>query len=179
VSQVIIAHVNECRKYSALKNARVIIMPEANIASQILNLQTTLRKEGATEPVFMTEDKASASALQRDLPGSITTRKRKRDMIDLLQTKYLKPGNIGFFFQFITSSDLTRLDDIKAEVIKEMRSFEKKKKLKINNEGEAVHEIFYNGKSNGEDDYVIAAAMGVYWKEVFFDKNSRKYSFYW
>lgn len=134
---------------------------------------------GVADPIFMIEDKASNS-LQRDLPGSITTKKRKLDMIDLLKTKYLKPGNIGFFFQFISANqERSRLDDIKVEIIKEMRAFEKKKKLKVNNEGESYYEIFYNGKSNGEDDYVLATAIGVYWKEVFFDKNSRKYSFYW
>lgn len=177
VAEVVISHINQCRKYTPLKTAQVVIIPEANLSGHCLNLQETLRRMGHT-PLFMIEDKGSVNSRERDLPGTITTRKHKIAMINLLKEKYLKRGNIGFFHAFVTANhERSKFDDIKKEVIEELRRFNRKLIPKTDDEGELYYEIIYNGKGGGNDDYVLALAIGVYWKEIFF--TDKRYQLYW
>ena len=147
------------------------------MSGHCLNLQETLRRMGCS-PLFMIEDKGSANSKERDLPGTITTRKHKVAMINLLKEKYLKRGNIGFFDAFVTANhERSKFDDIRKEIIEELRRFNRKLIPKLDDERELYYEIIYNGKGGGNDDYVLALAIGAYWKEIFF--TDKRYQTYW
>lgn len=94
-------------------------------------------------------------------------------MIHLLRDKYLKANNIGFYHDFVTANrERAIVDDMQEEMLKELRLFNKRLVIQNNRDGSVHNDIFYTGKlTGGNDDFVMALAMGVYWKEIFFTND--------
>ena len=156
-----------------------MIIIEANIISHALSVQAAVRQLGVHRTTFLFEDRSSANKEQRDSPGSITTKTNKPEMIHLLRDKYLRPNNIGFFYDFITANrERAIVDDLQEEIIKELRLFNKRLIIQKMRDGSVQNDIYYTGKlTGGNDDFVMALAMCVYWKEVFF--TNEKYRPEW
>jgi hypothetical protein len=178
VSDIVRKHIDKCRSYEPFKHSKAVVIIEANMSSHGLHLLSNLREMGIPNTTFLVEDNNKSNSIKRDFPGSITTRKNKIEMCYLLIDKYLKPGNIGFNQPFIIANhERTMVDDIKGEIITELKAFQKKKIATKMRDGNIEYEIYFSGKSKGNDDYVIALALGCYWREVFL--KDRKYEADW
>jgi hypothetical protein len=179
VAEVIRDHINACRENDALASAKAVIIIEANLPGITWDVQAAVNSLGVRNKTFLFEDKSSAHSEQRDAPGSMTTRRNKPEMINLLKDKYLKANNIGFYHNFVTANrERAIVDDIQEEIVKELRLFNKRLVIQKARDGSVHNDIYYTGKlTGGNDDFVMALAMGVYWKEVFF--HNEKYRAEW
>ncbi len=148
----------------------------ATIAQHIM---IAMRELKVPRCVFMTEDNDKGAAHQYDLPGSITTRRNKPEMVTILIEDYMKKQKLVFFRDFVVAEwESSVVDDVKAEFVKQFRSFLRKKKATKQRDGSTIFETFYTGKHNGgTDDFVLTLMIGVYMHIIFFTHD--KYRMYW
>lgn len=169
MAQVVRDHIEKCRSYDFLRHAKAVIIIEAN-TNQAIGVEASLDQLQIPNMRIMTEENPKYSNSHRDLPGTMTTKKNKNLMVYYFIDRYLKPGLIGFSQPFIVSNyECSRIDDMKAEILTELKTFKKKKKAVNNRDGTTEFEIFFTGKEgSANDDYVMALLLGTYWKERFF-----------
>lgn len=172
VSQLVVQHVIKCREIRHLNYAKVVIIPECNLPHIAQQLQEDIKNVYRLHNhCFMIEDSGKPGA--RDLPGNITTHKSKLEMVHLLKSKYLQTNNIFFYEKFINVryQDLP-FDDIRLEIMTQLRGFRQKRWYRVNAEGNSICEIIYTGKpptGDGDDDFVMAILIAVYCERKFFD----------
>lgn len=179
VAQIIASHIEKCRSRRFLRNAWAVVIPEANLPTIAQNIMNAVRELKVPRCIFMTEDNDKGSAYQYDLPGSITTRRSKPQMVTLLIEDYMKKQRLVFYHDFIVAEwEYAVVDNIKNEFIKQMRGFLKKKKAMRQRDGTILYETFYSGKHNGQnDDFVLTLMIGIFMRERFF--KNEKYRPYW
>jgi hypothetical protein len=163
-----------------LENALAVIIPESNLPFASTEIVNRMKDLPIDNYLFIREDSSHNGIEGRfDLPGSITTRKKKLEMIHILIEEYMKEDNIRFNANFIVSQDeYSCVDDVYSEVVKELRTFCKKKKLRRDPDGSNIFEIVYTGKPphGSNDDFVLTLLMLVYQHKRFFDNtNNAKY----
>ena len=179
VSSVIASHIAKCRRLSFLRQALAIIIPESNLPTIAQHIVHSMRELNVARCIFMNEDNNPGSAFRNDLPGSITTRSNKPEMVTCLIEDYFKKRRIVFYRDFIVAeSDYSVLEDIQGEYVKQLRGFCRKRKECRARDGSTYFETFYLGKiQGGNDDYVLALLIGVFMRRRFF--SNPKYRMYW
>ena len=179
VGKIIASHIAKCRTISFLRNALAVVIVEANMATIAQHIMIAMRELRVPRCVFMTEDNDKGAAHQYDLPGSLTTRRTKPEMVILLIEDYMKKQKLVFFRDFVVAEwESSVVDDVKAEFVKQMRNFLRKKKATNQRDGSVIFETFYTGKHNGgTDDFVLTLMIGVYMHQRFF--TNEKYRMYW
>lgn len=179
VGSIIASHIEKCRTLPFLRNSLAVIIPEANMATIAQHIMISMRQLHVPNCVFMTEDNDRAAAHQYDLPGSITTRRNKPEMVTLLIEDYMKKQRLVFFRDFVVAEpESSVVDDVKGEFVKQMRSFLRRKKAVKQRDGSVLFETFYTGKHNGgTDDFVLTLMIGVFMQRRFF--TSEKYRMYY
>lgn len=186
VGAVLNSHIVACRAHKFgderveyLKHSIAVIIPESNLVTISTQLVTSLRHIGTPNCIFMNEDNNKGAAVHCDLPGSITTRKNKPEMVAVLLEHYFKKARIVFSREFISAeAEYSSIDNIHGEFITQLRAFSKKKKQVKARDGTFEFEIYYSGKiSGGNDDFVLCLLIGVYNHGKFF--SQRKYQMYW
>jgi hypothetical protein len=96
--------------------------------------------------MFMTEDNNRGSQAHRDLPGTITTRENKPEMVELLIEEYFKKRRVVFHRHFIVENyEWASVDDVQAEFVKQLRNFQRKRKQCTARDGTGYLETFYTG----------------------------------
>lgn len=179
VAQILHHHIITCRKrLGYLKNSLAVVIPEANLVGVAQNIVDGIRKIGTERVFFMNNDDNKGNELKYNLPGTITTRKNKPEMVTMLINDYFLKKNIVFNNEFIVSQqEFATVDDLQGEMIKQLRNFCEKKVLRTNRNGEFFFEITYTGKiGNGNDDFVTTLLIGVYMHKMFFtEKQFMKY----
>lgn len=127
----------------------------------------------------MNNDDNKGNDLHYNLPGTLTTRKNKPEMVNMLIEDYFKKNNLVFNDEFIISQqEFSTVDDIQGELIKQLRNFCEKKVAKVSRSGEHYFEITYTGKiGNGNDDFVSCIMIGVWMYKKFI--TDYKYKPYW
>ncbi len=155
----------------ALRKALPVIIPESNIPVA-LDIQWQLKTYLSVDCIFMTEDTDRASTTPYDMPGSVTTKHNKPIMVNLLK-RYLELGHIVFAQPFVTADESTgNTRDIRKEFINQMYNFAKITVTRIEQDGSPAVKIFHSGKaSGGNDDFVMALAIGIYMRGIFLDKD--------
>jgi hypothetical protein len=140
-----------------------------------LDIQWQMKVHFSFECHFMTETTDKSSAFAYDQPGSMTTKQNKTLMINQLK-RYLELGHVVFHEPFISADDTTgNVRDIKKEFIKHMENFSKISVHRVQPDGSPDVKIFYSGKAaGGNDDFVMALAIGLYNRIAFLEKG--KYS---
>jgi hypothetical protein len=182
VGRVIKRHVDACRALRPLRDAYAIIIPEANL-HDALEVQRAVRNEGLENAVFMNEDSSGSKrdgVRQRDRPGSVTTHRKKLEMVRLLINNYMKPRAICFAKQFITvEKEACRVDDVEREIVAQLRNFKKKRTTYRDADGIEQFEFIYSGKltADKQDDFPMCLLIACYHKEIFFDDH--RYEIYW
>lgn len=166
-------HVTYCRQHNEhLRNALAVIIPESNMGTVSLNLALAMKRDVRLPNCMFVMEDSSQKGGEKDLPGSITTKRNKQEMVTLLKTEYLQAGKICFHIPFMVSEvERSRVDNVQQEIVKQVRNFCKQRKQRHDHEGNLVTEIIYTGKppvGSGDDDYVIALIMGPYHKKRFF-----------
>jgi hypothetical protein len=146
VSQVIASHIAACRALSFLKQALVVVIPEANLPTIAQHIEKGVHQLGVLNVLFMNEDNNASSEQRNDLPGTITTRKLKMAMMTRMIRDYMEPAKLGFYKQFITAEpEVSVHDDNKRELVKELRNHVQKRLLRTDRDGTPYFEIFYTG----------------------------------
>jgi hypothetical protein len=179
VAQVVVDHVNRCRQISYLAHALAIIIPESNLPFMATQLQFDIKNKFQLNNHHFPMLDSSGNG-QKDLPGSITTHKKKLEMVHILKENYLKPGRILFHSPFIcTHTDLMPFDDIRLEIMKQMRGFRQKRWYKTDAEGNSVCQLIFTGKEpvGQNDDFVIVLLIAVLNEKGFFDDEVN--AIYW
>lgn len=178
MAKVVANHLHELRQSRYLANALAVIIPESNLPLIALDLEQTMRGLKIPNILFMTEDRGNSNAL--DMPGSVTTVKKKREMVFIMINYYMKISKISFSENFLVSLlENTNLDNVQVEFIQQLRKFSQQR-ITTRNHRENVDEVHvvYNGKMCGaNDDFVMALLIAVYHHRVFFKEE--KYSAYW
>ena len=127
----------------------------ATIAQHIVK---RMREIGTPNVVFMNEDNNKGSEQRNDLPGCITTRRNKVDMITILIEDYMKKNRIVFNRNFIvTHEEYLQIGDVKSEIVKQFRNFCQKLKETKARDGTTFHEKFYTGM-----DGIVALFNSLY-----------------
>ncbi len=166
-------HVTYCRHHNEhLRNALAVIIPESNMGTVALNLALAMKRDiKLPNCMFVTED-SSRPGGEKDLPGSITTRRNKQEMVQLLKSKYLQTATICFHAPFMVSElERSRVNDVQQEIVKQLRGFCKQRRQRHDQEGNLITEIVYTGKppiGSGDDDYVITLMLAAYHEKRFF-----------
>lgn len=179
VASIIESHIRKCRSLPFLSNCLAVIIPEANMATIAQHIMIAMRQLQVPRTIFMTEDNDKGAAHLYDLPGSITTRRNKPEMVTVLIEDYMKKQKLVFYRNFVVAEqESSVVEDVKAEFVKQLRGFLRKKKAQKNRDGSTYFETFYTGKNNGNtDDFVLTLMIGVYMHHRFF--TSEKYRQYW
>lgn len=160
-----------------------VIIPESNLPFASTEMVNRIKEMNLENYIFVRDDNShnSIEGGRLDLPGSITTRKKKLEMIHILIEEYMKEERIYFNSSFIISQpDYSCIDDVYAEVVKELRTYCKKKKARRDPDGSHIFEITYTGKPpcGSNDDFVLTLLMLVYQHKKFFeDRKNEKYWF--
>lgn len=138
-----------------------------------------MRDLQVTRCIFMNEDNNPGSQYRNDLPGSLTTRTNKPEMVECLIEDYFKKRRIVFHRDFIVAEpEYSTVNDVQGEFVRQLRNFCCKRKECRARDGSTYFEKFYLGKiGGGNDDFVLALLIGVYMHRQFF--SNRKYSLYW
>ena len=181
VGRVVKSHIEKCREIKALQYALAVIIPEANGTGQ-LDIVRALNNEHYVEnKMFMTEDSSGRGrGRQRDLPGSVTTHRKKLEMVHILSHDYLKRGLIGFAHGFVVAErESCRVPDVQLEIVKHTRNFRKQRIYTTDAEGAPQCEVIFTGKKTGDknDDFIMALLLAVYNRQIFFESDA--YSHYW
>lgn len=173
------SHIAKCRTIPFLANCLAIVIPESNMATIAQHIMIAMRQLQVPRCVFMTEDNDKGAAHQYDLPGSITSRKNKPEMVTMLVEDYMKKQKLVFYQNFVVAEwESAVVEDVKREFVSQMRSFLRKKKAMKQRDGTILFETFYSGKHNGgTDDFVLTLMIGVYMHHRFF--TNEKYRMYW
>jgi len=96
--------------------------------------------------MFMTEDNNKGSQTRRDLPGTITTRENKPEMVEMLVEEYFKKHRIVFYRNFIVENyEYATVTDVQGEFVKQLRNFQRKRKQCVARDGTGYLETFYTG----------------------------------
>lgn len=182
IAGIVASHIECCRQASRhLQYAWAVIIPEANLPFASLDMMQVMRSRIQLERYnFVLDDKSSPDG-RADLPGSITTHKKKHQMVHLLKESYLKPGRLQFCKQLVVAHpEFSILQDPKAEVIEQLRGFMEKRKYKPMPDGTIWCERFYTGKEpiGHNDDFVMALLLAVYHHKRFWEDphNERYYN---
>jgi hypothetical protein len=127
--------------------------------------------------IFMYEDSKGGGI--KDLPGSITTHRKKLEMVDIFIKVYLQKNKICFHKPFIVTQEVAGIEDVQLEVIKQLRGFKKRRKYKFDSDDQNVCQIIYTGKepAGKNDDFVMALLIAVYHHKVFF--TDPRYQRFW
>ena len=145
VGSIVASHINKCKKLSYLKNALPVVIPEANLPTIAQNILYAMR-DLQVNCVFMNEDDNKGSEQRNDLPGSITTRRNKVEMVLLLVEEYMKKRRLVFNREFIVAEpEYSVVEDVKGEYVKQLRNFCQKRKQKVDRDGTIFFETFYTG----------------------------------
>ena len=170
VAQLIVEHIKKCRLIKHLQYALAIIIPESNLPFIAMQLQFEIKNRFQLENhYFMMGDSGSGNGM-KDLPGSITTHKKKLEMVHMIKENYMKNGRICFNNPFIvTRDDELPFDDLKTEIMKQMRGFRKKRWYKTDTEGNSICQLIYTGKEpiGHNDDFVMTLLIAVYNEKIF------------
>lgn len=180
VAQLLVEHIYQCRRIKHLQYAMPVIIPESNLPYIAQQLQMDVRQMYRESIVFMMEDAGSRTAMQKDLPGSVTTHRKKNEMVINLQNKYLKLGKVLFNTMFINVRfDELPFDDIQVEIMKQLRGFRQKRCYKLDTEGNSVCQLIFTGKApvGQNDDFVMVLLIGCYYQQIFFENPI--YRTYW
>lgn len=151
------------------------MIPESNLPGLAMDLQNSLRIEYKVKNLlFMTEDTGNTNA--RDMPGSVTTARKKKDMVYMLINRYMRSEAISFStdFDWVSKEDNT-IESVYDEFVSQLRKFSQKRITTRNHhENVDVVHIAYSGKMCGaNDDFVMALMIAVYHHWVFF--NDERY----
>jgi hypothetical protein len=179
VAQLVVEHIRQCRRLKHLTYAMPIVIPESNLPYIAQQLQIDVKRMYNDKIVFMMEDSGS-KMVDKDLPGSMTTHRKKNTMVTLLQNEYLKPGRLSFHRSFVNVKfEELPFDDIKIEIMKELRGFRQKRCYKLDAEGQSICQLIFTGKApiGQNDDFVMVLLMGCYNEKLFFE--DARYSMYW
>ena len=104
----------------------------------------------------MNEDNNPGSNQKNDLPGSITTRTNKVEMVTILIEEYFKKRRIVFYQDFIVAEqEYSVIDDVKGEFVKQLRGFCQKRKQTTARDGSVYFETFYLGKIGGMNQFFL------------------------
>lgn len=159
------------QRIPSLRKAFPIIIPEANMPVA-LDIQWQLKTYFGVKCELMTEDNDRSSTTPYDMPGSVTTKQNKPIMIDILK-RSLELGHVVFADPFITADESTgNTRDIRKEFINQMYNFARITVTRINPDGSPYVRIYHSGKAaGGNDDFVIALALGLYMRGIFLEKE--------
>ena len=179
VGQIVASHIAKCRTHPFLANCLAIVIPECNMATIAQNIMIAMRQLNVPRCIFMTEDNDKGAAHQYDMPGSLTTRRNKPEMVTVLIEDFMKKQKLVFYRDFIVAEwESSVVDDVKKEFVQQLRTFLRKKKAMKQRDGTVLFETFYSGKHNGgTDDFVLTLMIGVYMHFKFF--KNQKYQQYW
>jgi len=129
-----------------MKNVTAVIIPEANLPTIAQNIVRVMRDLMVPNCVFMNEDNNKGSQQRNDLPGSITTRANKVEMVNILVEEYMKKHRVVFCRDFLVAEpEYSTVENVKAEYVKQLRNFCRKRKQMNNRDGTAYFETFYTG----------------------------------
>jgi len=104
-----------------------------------------MRERNADNCLFMNNDNNKGSQTKYDLPGTITTRTNKIEMV-LGLMKLMKIKKIVFNQDFIVANpEYSTVDNPFDEVVKQLRNFCERKILKVAKDQTIFYEIFYTG----------------------------------
>ena len=176
MARTIKAHIDAVKqRIPSLRKARPIIIPESNIPVA-LDIQWQLKTYLSVDCVFMTEDNDRASTTPYDMPGSMTTKYNKPIMINTLK-RYLELGHIVFSEPFVSADETTgNTKDIRKEFINQMYNFAKITVTRIDQDGSPAVKIYHSGKAaGGNDDFVMALAIGIHMYGAFKDKQKYRH----
>lgn len=163
-----------------LKHAIVLVVIEANlltIASQVMH---DLKDYHLDDVEFICEDKSSKngnSYEKDDLPGIVTTRENKPEMVENLIYHYLSKNRLVFYRHFLTiDQDNVVIDDLREEIVRQFRNF--CRKMIAKNLPDQTIDLIpkYSGKHRGNnDDFVLAILLGCHVYTLFYalDKYRR------
>ena len=179
MAQVVAQHILALRRGNRnLKDALVVIIPEANMAFTSRDICDSLKNDIKLDNVvFLMQDSSGDGRL--DMPGSILTHKKKLEMVSLLINSYLRTRRICFHTPFVVArDDLSELNPRK-EIVDQMRGFCEKRKIKFDPDGGVITVISYTGKEpvGKNDDFVICVMMAVFQHKLFW--ADRRYQKYW
>lgn len=129
-----------------MKNATTVIIPEANLPTIAQNIVRVMRDLMVPNCVFMNEDNNKGSKQRNDLPGSITTRANKVEMVNILIEDYMKKHRVVFCRDFLVAEpEYSTVENVKSEYVKQLRNFCRKRKQMNARDGTAYFETFYTG----------------------------------
>lgn len=161
-----------------LRDALIVMIPESNLPVIAVELEKSLRRDFKIQNLtFMTEDKGNDNA--RDMPGSVTTARKKKEMVYIMIHTYMKNYQISFSSDFVwVIKEQQSIESVYDEFIQQLRKFSQKRIVTRNHHEntDQVH-FAYSGKMCGaNDDFVMALLIAVYHQRVFFDDE--KYQMY-
>lgn len=174
VAQVIYNHVHKCRENPFMQHAKIIIIPESNIATVAQELDRQIQGPYWFEnKKVMYEDNANkggGGGIQHDMPGSVTTNRSKIDMVIWITERYMKPNKIVFSKELISTHEgmISSIGQIQKEFVRELRLFSKIKE----DLPSGGCKVTYSGKRAGcDDDLVLTLLIAVFFHNVFMTDN--------
>ncbi len=158
------------------------MVPECNLPHIAQALRDSVRDDYGENYLFMMEDSSDRKqGAIRDMPGSLTSERNKRESAEMLRDLYLKPGLCRLHRPFIsTNSAVAVQQDIESLVLGHLANYKLRRILRRDHAGAEVNEIYFTGKLTGDrnDDFVSALLIAVWNKREFFRDPDGKYAAY-
>lgn len=145
------------RDLKGMEGARIIFIPESNLAFEGSWLDDSLRRSGIPNVITMREDANRA--------GVRINKQFKEAMTYTLNQKFMN-DEVYFHESFLTTSDQYTTDDMKKDMLLQYNNFSEV--TRPSRDPLLPPKVFYTGKRDGFDDHVIATQINLHMRQRFF-----------